>query len=299
MKNPTEWTHAQLTADAKDSRGIFRKERIEEPVDKYLEFYDSIEPTAQTFVEGLSDINVGNADMATLLGMDWGLEVYRYLTAPPISADDLATLSGVPVSSALKNNPDRIDATNTTVQLLMDPRRFPWLAEKRKPKKAEIEVAVKATTALLAAQKVQTYRRGLARSSQEADVKTALRAAGFKETKAKKDIVLLTDAPAIGEFSGECMVGSTRADIVARLKDGRVLAIECKTSNSSVNSYKRVNHEALGKAAKWLEDFGKKQVVPAATLQGVFSVDNLGNAQERGLYLFWQFRLTDLTSYVK
>lgn len=237
--------------------------------------------------------------MATLLGMDWGLEVYRYLTAPPISADDLATLSGVPVSAALKNNPDRIDATNTTVQLLIDPRRFPWLAEKRKPKKAEIEVAVKATTALLAAQKVQTYRRGLARSSQEADVKTALRVAGFKESKDKKDIVLLTDAPAIGEFSGECMVGSTRADIVARLKDGRVLAIECKTSNSSVNSYKRVNHEALGKAAKWLEDFGKKQVVPAATLQGVFSVDNLDNAQERGLYLFWQFRLTDLTSYVK
>jgi hypothetical protein len=182
---------------------------------------------------------------------------------------------------------------------LLDPKRFPWVAEKRKPTKAERSAAVTATTALLAAQKVQTYRRGKARSSQEAEVKAALIAAGYAEVAGRQTIKLLSDAPPVKQFSGECMLGRTRADIVARLPDGRVLAIECKTSNSAVNSYKRINHEALGKAVKWLDDFGKTQVVPAATLQGVFAPDNLKSAQDGGLFLFWQLRLSDLVTYAE
>lgn len=238
--------------------------------------------------------------MGELLRMHSGLEVYRYLTAPPISADDLATLSGVPVSGALKTNIDRQEATNTTVRLLLDPMRFPWVSQKRSPTAEEIAAATAATTALLAAQKVYTHRRGQARTSQEAEVRDALRAAGYKKDESREPIVnLRRHAPAPGYFSDERMLGSTRADIVATLPDDRVLAIECKTSNSVVNSFKRINHEALGKATKWLREFGDTQVVPAATLQGVFSPDNLHAAQNRGLYLFWQFRLRDLTSYVQ
>ena len=231
--------------------------------------------------------------------MQFGLEVYRYLTAPPISADDLATLSGVPVSNALRTKTDRQEATNTTIQLLLDPKRFPWVAANRYATTAEIAAATTATTALLAAQKVQTHRRGKARSSQESEVKAALVAAGYTEVSGRRTIRLLSDAPPAMQFSGECMLGQTRADIVARLPDGRVMAIECKTSNSSVNSYKRINHEALGKAVKWLDDFGKTQVVPAATLQGVFAPDNLRSAQNSGLFLFWQFRLSDLVQYAE
>jgi len=228
--------------------------------------------------------------------MGYGIDVYRYLTAPPISADDLATLSGVPVSRALSSNPDRIEATNTTIQLLLDPKRFPWIAAGRSPTPAEVDTAATATTALLAAQKVQTYRRGRARQSQEGQVKEALLAAGYTEISEYHQISNLgRDAPPARHFSGERMLGSTRADIVATLPDSRVLAVECKTSNSTVNSYKRINHEALGKAAKWLSDFGQTQVVPAAALQGVFAPDNLFAAQKRGLILFWQFRLDDLT----
>ena len=39
-----------------------------------------------------------------------------------------------------------------------------------------------------------------------------------------------------------------KAGTVVRLRDRRVMPIECKVSNSEVNSFKRVNHEAAGKA---------------------------------------------------
>jgi hypothetical protein len=299
MADPIQWTLKQLTDDASTSKEKFRKERIEEPIDKFLEFYEAVEPTARAFVKSVADMLDNQADLARLLDMQYGLEVYRYLTAPPISADDLATLSGVPVTKALRNNGDRQEATNTTIQLLLDPKRFPWVRDGRVATTAELRAAITATTALLAAQKVQTHRRGKARSSQEAEVKAALIAAGYTEVSGRRTIKLLSDAPPTKQFSGECMLGPTRADIVARIPDGRVLAIECKTSNSTVNSYKRINHEALGKAVKWLDDFGKAQVVPAATLQGVFASDNLQSAQKSGLFLFWQFRLSDLVQFAE
>jgi len=74
---------------------------------------------------------------------------------------------------------------------------------------------------------------------------------------------------------------------------------DCKASNSEVNSFKRINHEAAGKAEKWLRDFGRKQVVPSAVVGGVFNADNLSDAQARDLYLFWSHRLGDLSAFIE
>jgi len=46
-----------------------------------------------------------------------------------------------------------------------------------------------------------------------------------------------------------------------RLPDRRYMAIECKVSNSAVSSFKRLNHEALGKARRWVDQFGRRAVV--------------------------------------
>ena len=88
-------------------------------------------------------------------------------------------------------------------------------------------------------------------------------------------IGLLADAPGPRQFSDERVLGPTRADIIIGLCARRVFPIECKSSNRVVNSFKRVNHEALGKATKWLSAFGKNATVPAAVLFGLFSVSNL------------------------
>lgn len=78
------------------------------------------------------------------------------------------------------------------------------------------------------------------------------------------------------------------------LWDRRVMAIECKVSNSATNSVKRLNNDAAAKAGSWPKDFGTVQVVPVAVLSGVFKRHNLSDAQRRGLTLFWAHDLSTM-----
>ena len=101
-------------------------------------------------------------------------------------------------------------------------------------------------------------------------MKDLLSSVGFKEV-ATREIPMLTAAPNSGEFCGETRLAGTRANVVVRVRDSRVMPIECKVSNSAVNSYKRIVHDTGGKAATWYRELGAAQVVPAAVLSGVFS----------------------------
>ena len=121
----------------------------------------------------------------------------------------------------------------------------------------------------------------------------------MREVRAR-EIPIVTAAPKPGQFCGESRLAGTRADVIARLRDGRVMAIECKVSNSAVNSYKRLVHDTGGKAAHWYDQLGRAQVIPVAVLSGVYNTTNLKDVQEnKGVYLFWQHRLTDLAAFVK
>jgi hypothetical protein len=87
------------------------------------------------------------------------------------------------------------------------------------------------------------------------------------------------------------MFGTRKADFVIGLWDGRKMPLECKVSNSSTNSVKRLNNDAAVKAGVWRQEFGTAQTVPAAMLSGVFKTHNLISAQQGGLALFWAYRL--------
>jgi hypothetical protein len=118
----------------------------------------------------------------------------------------------------------------------------------------------------------------------------------------------MMQAPRAGEFCGESLLGLPKsdpkadkgrlADIVLRLWDHRLMPIECKVSNSSLNSLKRLNNDAAVKAGTWKRDFGLHQVVPAAVLSGVYDLHNLLDAQERGLTVFWAHDLAPLIEFV-
>jgi len=69
---------------------------------------------------------------------------------------------------------------------------------------------------------------------------------------------------------------------VVRLWDHRIMPIECKVSNSALNSIKRLNHDAAVKAETWTKDFGTRNVVPAAVLSAVYKLRHLADAQQRG-----------------
>ncbi|SDX57759.1 XamI restriction endonuclease [Geodermatophilus africanus] len=95
------------------------------------------------------------------------------------------------------------------------------------------------------------------------------------------------------------MLGSRKADIVVGLWDDRVLAIECKVSNSKVNSVKRIKNDAAVKARSWIQEFGTQLIVPAAVISGVFHPPNLLSAQADGLTIWWAHDLDQMVDWIR
>jgi hypothetical protein len=297
---PSKWNNDELDADAQHSIGLFRDERTAEPLEQYLAFYDVCSSLVENLIE--STVNLTNLrDVAfDVLTEDWEeIHAMRYLASPWISMDDLAVLVDSTVSpTQLKKKPTLARAIVDMIMLGLDRQRFPWLIEEREPTSAERESAVVATAALMATQRTQTMRRTHSKDSQEAVVRQILLDAGFKEASTR-DIANYSQAPGLGEFCAESSVAGRKADIVVRLWDGRVMPIECKVSNSSTNSVKRLNNDAAVKAKTWILKFGTDNIVPAAVLAGVFKAHNLKSAQDDGLTLFWAHSLKALTDYIE
>ncbi len=224
----------------------------------------------------------------------------RYLAGPPISADDLAVLAEVAsiAPGTLRKDPEAARRVLATIVQALDTTRFPWIAEGRSPTAQEKATAIATSAALITAQRVSTDRRNEGKDAQERMVKAYLAEMDFKAVPARP-INTLDDAPLRGEFCGESMVGSRKADVPVRLFDGRLMPIECKVSNSELNSVKRINNDAAIKANIWRREFGTKQVVPVAVLSGVFKVANLVQAQEAGLTLFWAHDLAPMKSFIE
>ncbi len=223
------------------------------------------------------------------------LQAARFVTAPPVSADDLKTLIGGNLST---RQPDARRAAEAAriVRSAWDPVRFPWLAANREPTDQERAAAIPWTASIWAIEAMRTARRNASSKAEERKTSEALIAAGFGEAD-RRPIQSLDDLPR-GVFAGESMVGAHRCDRPVRLHDGRLLAIECKVSNSTINSRKRLNGDCGAKAADWRRQFGE-QVIPAAVLEGVYSLGNLHEAQDRqGITLFWAHDLQPLTDFV-
>ncbi len=299
MIDPPVWTKEQLEADRLKASAAFSKERLEEPLEDYLEAFDE----HQGYVEEILETTVDLAQLETtaldVLGDPHLLEAFRYLAAPPISQDDLKVLADARSLSKghLQNSPEDVQRLIGVVRQVLDRRRFAWVVENREPTEAERNAAVMASAALIVASRTQTRRRTIGKDQQEAMVKEALKALGFAEVASRK-IPNISHAPAPGEFCGESVLGTRKGDIIVRLWDHRTMPIECKVSNSSTNSVKRLNNDAAVKAASWKLDFGLRQVVPTAVLSGVYKLHNLLDAQDRGLTLFWAHDLKPLTEWI-
>jgi hypothetical protein len=299
MNSPPKWSLQDLQRDAREAKAIFRRERLDEPREQYSKFFHAFVPVFGALIDRLADVSDADPTALAEIVRDKNRRTgFRYLAGPPISEDDLKTLAETTLSAtALRRNPEEARRVRDVVLHVIDPNRFPWVAGNRPANDHERERAIVASAAMVAANRAATARRGSAKQLQESRVKEKLRQIGLVEVL-RRNIPLLDAAPAPGEFCPESRLGDTRADLVVRLYDRRVLAIECKVSNSAVNSFKRLNHEAAGKARSWLRDFGERQVVPSAILSGVFSTANLQSAQAAGLNLFWAYRLDDLESFI-
>jgi XamI restriction endonuclease len=295
---PLVWTRDELEADRVTAIGIFRKERMEEPLEDYLEGFDKYQGYVEELLETTVDLTRLEGAGLEVLSDPRLLEAFRYIAAPPISADDLKVLADATLSKGqLQKKPEDVQRLVQVVRSVLDRRRFSWVVENREPTESERAAAVMASAALMAASRAQTHRRLLGKEQQEAMVKAALVEIGFKEVPSRI-IPNVTLAPPAGEFCGESVLGTRKGDLIVRLWDQRVMPIECKVSNSYINSVKRLNNDAAVKAVSWKRDFGLRQVVPSAVLSGVYKLHNLQDAQERGLTLFWAHNLKPLTEWI-
>jgi len=300
-RSPAQWTSEELAADAKLSSEHFRAERLA-VTDSWSSHYKSARDKFEQLFNKLSDLNSGaitDDNLVDAYGHGLG-EALRYLAGPPISDDDLQVLADVDsiAPGVLKKDPEARRMVFGVIERVIDPYRFPWIKSGSSPTPQQKEAALLASSVLLAAQRIATARRIDGKDGQETKVKNYLRSIGFTEVPAVT-INTIVKGPQAMQFCAECQLGERKADVVLRLHDTRLMALECKVSNSSTNSVKRLNNDAAVKAEYWLKMFGTSQMVPAAVLAGVFKVMNLRQAQTRGLAIIWSHDLSRLGTFIE
>lgn len=298
------WTQDEFTNDIAPSKAEFRRQRLEEPVEAYSDAFELVRDAIENLVEETVDLSLLDEKAIELLQKPDMLDALRYLAGPPISRDDLLTLidSSSLAPGVLKTNPGLVKLLVQTIKDALDRNRFPWVTDRREPTGSERDSAIIESSALLAAQRVATSRRSLGKRAQEERVRQALLDFGFEEIKVPGRTQLSPThpkAPKAGQFCGEALLGRDKADIIVGLWDGRTLPIECKVSNSSINSRKRLNMEAAAKAERWLRAFGDQLIVPTAVIGGVFKREYIEDAQSRGLTIFWAHNLAALTDWIR
>lgn len=299
-KPPPRWTAKQLAAEAQKSVAAFRTERLA-PSEAWKQHFAKARERFTALFKELGELapdKISNAALASAYKLNLG-EALRYLSGPPISDDDLQVLADVPTlaPNALVNDAAKLRKVYWVIEQTIDPYRFPWIVEKREPTEIEKSAALLASSVLLAAQRIATERRGVGKTTQEAMVKDFLISMKFAEAP-RMYISTIVEGPKKGQFCGESMLGRRKADVIVRLNDTRLMPIECKVSNSALNSVKRLNNDAAAKAVDWLKTFGTNQVVPTAVISGVFKVNNLIQAQDAGLTLFWAHDLKKLGKFI-
>lgn len=302
LRGVRAWTLEELQADAALASAEFRRRRMAEPLQRYLGEFDAAKPDVDRWVAAIGPVLAGDPAAAALLreglASEAGRTVFRYLGAPPISEDDLQTLAERRFGSAGSALGDDEAAPLVEVmRAIADPRRFPWVEHRRAATATEHQAATLATATLLASQRVQTLRRSDEKAAVEGAVRGLLVGLGWQRCNppgARGVQTLVTDAPPSRGFFVQTNLGGDNADLIVRMDDGRLLAVECKGSNSAINSRKRLNKEAAQNARAWLQAFGAEQVVPAVALQGVFNPRYVAEAQGTPLAVFWGHRLEDL-----
>lgn len=286
---PRKWTISEIEHDAEIAREIYAERRPAEGREAYHTAYWDL---AQEVLSVFAESNNLHSLPTMLEEYPGTMNIARYLCAPPISEDDLATVTGhIKTASSMEAIRARADA----IVAGLDQMRFPWLASERDPTPDERSAAIQTTAALMAAQSAMTVLRNRWAKRQEAAVADVLEASGYERT-GRRRIMSFADLPT-GQFCPESMVFGTKSDVPVGLKNGRYLLIECKVSGSEVNSYKRLNHETVNKRSRWLEGFGG-QAYTAAVLSGVFRPQNVLAAQEAGVFIFWEHELQPLAAFL-
>ncbi len=289
---PKLWSRDELKSARDTAEQRAARERLGEGPDAFAQMRTFVEAEIRDAM--LATLDLTAIDEATLSKHPSLWQILRYFCGPPISEEDLWTLVG---RKFKRTPPSAAAAVASTLVALLDRTRFPWVDAERPPTDSERELAIAGTAVLLAHERLKTNKRRATSTAQEDTVCSALTNAGWTFDAARTQIIDL-DKLARGSFSRERKVDGVKCDVPVRLRDGRLLALECKVSNGPKNSWKRLAREIGGKAQQWTRQYGSR-VVTGAVLSGVYDLSNLVAAQEeQRVYLFWEHDLRSLLEFV-
>jgi len=150
--DPPRFTEAELGRDLLIAVEEFRRERMEEPLEDYLEAFEEYLGTTEELLEATVDLSELESQALTILSSESLLYAFRYIAGPPISQDDLKTLADVTslTPSRLSADPAAVRRIIETVQIGLDRKRFPWVVESREPTEGERQAAARADDRRLA-----------------------------------------------------------------------------------------------------------------------------------------------------
>src|SRR6185295_7736132 len=162
------WDREQLDAARIAAIDVFRTERMEEPLEAYLNNFDNYQGVIEDLLETTVDLTDLDSTALDILTDQKMLEALRYVPGPPISADDLKVVADAALSkSRLKADPEMVRRIVQVILAGLDRRRFPWVAESREASDAERNAAVIASAALIAMRRTETSRRSEEKNKQE------------------------------------------------------------------------------------------------------------------------------------
>ncbi|HLJ57696.1 MAG TPA: XamI family restriction endonuclease [Chthonomonadaceae bacterium] len=298
-----EWTLSEIEADCVLAAQQFRLRRASEPLEDYLAEFKTAEAAADAIIDQLPQI-LGQPPNQELLAdlvadKDLGMAL-RYLAAPPISEDDLDTVLAVKVTHrALRLDAAVAEGLVSLLPQTIDPMRFPWIREEVEPTDEQMLAAKLSTAVVATIQRVQTKRRSEENRALETAVENLLKELGYERLPTPGGAISnFRDAPAPGRYMVAVALGGDNGDCVIGLSDGRCLALECKSSNSVINSRKRLNKEVVKDGENWRRQFGN-QLVAGAVLRGVYQPRYVLEAQQTPLLIFWEHNLGALRSFIE
>lgn len=309
---PGTWSQAELEADAAEAKRRFVDERLaalEVERKTYREAHRAYAETVRSLLAATSDLGeITGASLQDRAHLDFA----RQLAVPPISVDDLDTLTDSVFGNWLGQTTDRgmrptdaaFDEAARIIGERIDRERAPWLTGNRDPNDAERRTFIEWAAAAPAAGRVLTLRRSQASARQEAATRAAAEHAEYSEVTPPGALTdPIVQMPAGTYASASRKLSGTNMDVPIRLAEHHptgllFLAVECKASNSSLNSRKRLI-EVGRKREVWDSSGQLYRFRTAAVLSGVHDVQRLLEAQAAGVLLFWEHRLSDLTTFLR
>lgn len=309
---PQAWTENELQRDADAARQLFVSDRLAALRRERAAYESGIATHAKAVLELLDRTgDLRKIDGDSLKHRDL-LDIARYVVVPPISLDDLDTLTdssfglwvGQTTERGIRPSDQAFRAAAKLIRERLDRQRAPWLKPKRAATAIERDAFARATASIRAMGAIQTARRMESSARQELAAREAAQKAGYKPVTPP---ATLTDPnkemPSGSYATASRRLAETNMDIPVRLKSRHgtgllFLALEAKVSNSALNSRKRLL-EVLRKRERWDASGKLYRFRTGAVLAGVYDVRRLVEAQDAGVFLFWEHRLSDLTAFLR